>query len=232
MKITYKLLFVVISFILGVSLLSNGKVYAESGAGIQIDGYYDDWEDKPISLLTWNNNNGSAHHDVSLVKDDDYIYIFLGMHPSYHSGIPIHAINLSINQKNCQLFLAYATAENTTDWGQVVDVHKKGLYTGLHPFTYYPNYALGDAAITVYKGNERDKLEIRVSIKELENVLGLSQGTINNGSTISLNMPNVGAQTIQLVGTSSGPILGVLLSVFVVGLVFYVRYRKLKLVHS
>ena len=229
-KITSKLLFILTSFILGFSLISNGKVYAESTAGINIDGYYDDWEDKPMSILTWNNNNGTAHHDVSMVKDDEYIYIFLGMHPSYHSGIPIYSINLSINNKNCQLFLGYANEQNTTDWGHAVDVHKQGLYTGLHPFTYYPNNSLGDAAITVYNGNERDKFEIRINIKELETVLGLSEGTVNNGSTISLQMPNVGAQTIQLVGTSSGPIIGVILSIGAVGFVLWRRQKKIKLV--
>lgn len=221
-----KILYVIASIILGFFSISNKTVSAESGAGISIDGYYDDWEDKPMSLITWNNNNGTAHHDVSMVKDDEYIYIFLGMHPSYHSGIPIYSINLSINDKNCQLFLGYANDQNTTDWGHAVDVHKKGLYTGLHPFTYYPNNSLGDAAITVYNGNERDKLEIRVNIKDLETVLGLSEGTVNNGSRISLYMPNVGSQTIELVGTSSGPIIGIAISAGVVGFVLLRRHNK------
>jgi uncharacterized protein (TIGR04145 family) len=226
-KIINNLLFLTTSFVLGFSIISNSKVYAESSAGINIDGYYDDWEDKPMSMITWNNNNGVAYHDVSMVKDDDYIYIFLGMHASYHSGIPLSAINLSINNQLCQLFIGYANNQNTTDWGRTVDVHKKGLYTDLHPFTYYPNNALGDAAITVYNGNERDKLEIRINIRELEKVMGLAEGTVNNGSTISLNMPNVGAQTIQLVGTSSGPYVGIAISAGVVGLVLWVRRKKI-----
>lgn len=224
------ILAIVMIFVLVISNVPSVKVKAESSTGVIIDGYYDDWEDKPISILTWNSNNGNAYHDVSMIKDDDYIYIFLGMHPSYHSSIPIHAINLSINNQNCQLFLGYANSQNSTDWGRPVDVQKKGIYLGLHPFTSYPNYSLGDAAIAVYNGSDRDKLEIRVRIESLESVLGLTKGTVNHGSTIRLNMPNVGAQTIELVGTSSGPIVGILISVGMVAMILWWKHRKMGII--
>ena len=212
--------------ILSFHMVATIPAYAQSSGTVIIDGYYDDWEDKPMSLLTWNSNNGNAYHDVSMVKDDEYIYIYLGMHPSYHSAIPIHSIHLSINHSTCQLFLGYANEQNTTEWSRNVDVHKRGIYTGLHPFTYDPNTSLGDAAISVYNGNERDKLEIRINIRELEKVMGLSEGVVNHGSRIALNMPNVGGQTIELVGTSSGPIFSILVSVGVVGMVLWRKHRK------
>lgn len=196
--------------------------------GISIDGYYDDWEDKPMSMLTWNSNNGTAHHDVSLLKDEEYIYIYLRMHPSYQSPIPIYAINLSINGQTCQMFLGHMNSQNTTDWGRYVDLSHNGRYTDLHPFTYYPNNSLGNAAVTVSKGSINDRFEIRVSIKDLEKVMGLKAGTINSGSQIKLNMPNVGGGTVELMGTSTGTVIGILLCV---GVVVGVRlYRRKKVV--
>ena len=200
-------------------------------AGIIIDGYFDDWEDKPLSILTWNNNNGNAHHEASMIKDDEYIYIYLKMHPSYHSDIPIYSIFLSINNQTCQLFLGYANSQNTVDWGHVVDLHKVGTYLNLHPFTYYPNYSLGDAAITVTNGKPNDEMEIRISIHDLEQVMGLAEGTVNSGSRIKLWMPNVGAGVIELVGTSTGPVLGISLCTGVVGIVLWRRKKKVRLMH-
>ncbi len=216
-----------------MSLSLHGIVYADQTVqaqelnavsnSITIDGYYDDWEEMPMGMLTWNSNNGEAHHDVSFIKDNDYIYIYVGMHPHYQSPIPIYAINLSVNNRTCQLFLAYANAQNTTDWSHPVNLYNNGTYLNLHPFTYYPNNSLGDAAITVAKGNPNDKMEIRINIKDLEEVMGLKAGTVNSGSQLELRMPNVGGGSIQLLGTSTGAILGIALCI---GIVIAVRWRR------
>jgi hypothetical protein len=216
-----------------MSLSLHGIAYADqpfqaqklnaADNSISIDGYYDDWEEMPMGMLTWNNNNGEAHHDVSFIKDNDYIYIYVGMHPHYQSPIPIYAINLSVNNQTCQLFLGYANAQNTTDWGHSVNLNNNGTYLNLHPFTYWPNNSLGDAAITVAKGNPNDKMEIRININDLEKVMGLKEGTVNSGSQLSLNMPNVGRGSIQLLGTSTGTILGIALCL---GIVLVVRLRR------
>ncbi len=216
-----------------LSLSLNGIAYADQmlqvqelnspGNSIVIDGYYDDWEEMPMGMLTWNNNNGEAHHDVSFIKDDNYIYIYVGMHPHYQSPIPIDAIYLSVNNQTCQLFIRYANAQNTTDWGRPVNLNNNGTYLNLHPFTYYPNNSLGDAAITVAQGSPNDKMEIRINIRDLEKVMYLKDGTINSGSQLELRMPNVGGGSLQLLGTSTGTILGVALCI---GIVIAVKWRR------
>ena len=192
-------------------------------AGIAVDGYYDDWVDKPMSTLTYGSDNGTTIHDVSMIKDDNYIYIYLKMHPNYTSAIPIDAINLSINGKVCQLFIRYANNQNTVDWGHQVNLSQNGTYLGLHPFTSYPNNSLGDAAVTISKGNPNDRFEMRINIKDLEKVMSLKTGTINNGSQLKLSMPNVGGGTIELLGTSTGALLGIILCV---GTVMVVKLRR------
>jgi len=211
------------------------RTYASASVGLQtqnaqsnpsnitIDGYYDDWMDKPMSTLTYGADNGTTIHDVSMIKDDDYIYIYLKMHPNYTSTIPIDSINLSINGNVCQLYLRYANSQNTVDWGHQVNLSQNGTYLGLHPFTSYPNNSLGDAAITISTGNPNDRFEIRINIKDLEKVMSLKEGTINNGSVLKLSMPNVGGTTIELLGTSTGALLGIILCI---GTVIIVKLRR------
>lgn len=233
MKTKVKTILLMISLICMLSLTDTIPLYADNNKnttimGIAIDGYYDDWEDKPKSRITWNGNNGEANHDVALLKDEEYIYIYLRMHPSYQSPIPIDAIHLYVNNQVCQLFIRYANSQNTTDW-RTVDLSKNGTYLNLHPFTYYPNTSLGDAAITVDKGSPNDTMEIRIAISSLEKAMNLHEGTINSGSKIELKMPNVGGETIQLLGTSSGAIIGVGLSILVVIFVILRRDKKMRL---
>lgn len=222
----------VIIFVLFVA--TPGRAYADTNVGISstkstnisIDGYFDDWEDKPMSALTWGSYNGTEIHDVSLIKDDNYIYIYLAMDTKYNSGIPVDAIYLYINNQLCQMFIRYENSQHSTDWSRPLNLNKAGIFTGLHPFTYYPNNSLGDAAAAVYEsGTVRDKLEIRININDLEKVMGLKAGTINNGSQIKLQMPNVGGGTISLLGTSTGTLIGVILCI---GTVVFVNYRRNK----
>ena len=213
----------VVSTYASTSVGLQAKTSQSNTSNITIDGYYDDWLDKPMSTLTYGSDNGTTIHDVSMIKDDNYIYIYLKMHPNYTSAIPIDAINLSINGKVCQLFIRYANNQNTVDWGHQVNLSQNGTYLGLHPFTSYPNNSLGDAAVTISKGNPNDRFEMRINIKDLEKVMSLKTGTINNGSQLKLSMPNVGGGTIELLGTSTGALLGIILCV---GTVMVVKLRR------
>ncbi len=210
-----------------------GQLYvaqaANSTSAITIDGYYDDWEDMPMGTLTYASHNGKEIHDVSFIKDENYIYIFLQMHPFYQSQIPIDSIYLSVNNNRCIMFLRYANQNGTTDWGHPVNLNNNGTYLNLHPFTSYPNYSLGDAAITVSQGNPNYRMEIRVKISSLEDVMGLKKGTINSGSQLQLEMPNVGVGSIQLLGTSTGSFLGIALCIGAVIAVLLYRTRKARL---
>lgn len=237
-KISFKRIIFVATMLLFIvtGKFSTTKAYAKDtlSAGfslgrvntISIDGYYDDWEDKPISHITYGSYNGQTVHDVSLIKDDDYIYLYVKLHETYADHhMPLYAINFTINGRVCELYIAHANEQGTTDWENPVNLHY-GINNNLHPFTYYPNYSLGDAAITVSDGNPNDRMEIRISIEKLEKVMSLPQGTINNGSNISLYLPNLGKETIQLMGTSTGAFLGIALCVVVVIGVQITRRRK------
>lgn len=225
---------VLCSMIMILSMTVSFRVYAanhgnSSTAGIIIDGYYDDWRDKPITKITWRNYNSGQHHEASMIKDNDYIYVYLHMNPSYDSPIPIDDIELRINDGSpCILFIRYANSQNTTDWSHAVDLSTLGIRDGLHVFTSYPNNSLGDAAVTVSKSSAHDNWEMRIKISDLEKVMNLKAGTINNASKIELNMPNVGRESVILLGTSTAPVLGIILCIITVIAVVVYRMKKVR----
>lgn len=205
---------------------------AKSGSSnVTIDGYYDDWVDKPMTVFTYGSNNGKTSNRVSMIKDEEYIYIYMEVHPSYERSDPailINSINLSINDRTCPMFIRYATPQNTIDWSYIPFKNNQ-IYTGLHPFTYYPTNSLGDAALTATHGNPNEKAEVRINIKDLEKAMDLKAGTINSGSKISLQLPNLGSQKLDLLGTSTGAVVGILLCIGVVIGVMYYRRKKMRL---
>jgi hypothetical protein len=196
-------------------------------AFISIDGYYDDWESMPKTDIYYNKNHTNSG---SLVKDDNYIYLFVEMNPKNKSQIPLTGINLTVNNQNsCQLFISYPNSDGTTDWSKDVNRLSAGIYTGLAPFTYYPNNALGDVAVEISTGSTGDRLELRVDIGKLEQNMGLDEGTINSGADIKVNLYNVGNQELEVVGVSTGANLCILVSLAAVALINVYKFRRKKL---
>lgn len=196
------------------------------GSGIMIDGYFDDWESMPKTGVYYSE---SMTNQGSIMKDDDYIYLYIEMASSNTSQLPMDGINLTINEVECQLFVRYPNSSDTTDWGRSVSGLVDGIYTGLAPFTYNPNNKLGDAAIRISSGNPNDQLELRVNISALEEVMGLEAGTINSGLSITVSLPNVGDQKLEIVGTSTGTIIGIGISMMVVMIMKSRRSKRKKI---
>ena len=187
-------------------------IEAKAADKITIDGYYDDWEGIPKTMITYYSNNQLCNNQAALVRDGEYMYLYVEMHPLYSSSIPIDAYYLHVNGKQLPFFLRYPTADrNGIDWGKNVNPSKDGIYTGLSPFTYYPAYSWGDAAVTVSSGDPNDRLEVRMKISEVEKLMGLEQGTIASGAKVEVTMPNVGGGKVTMVGTSTGAFFSILL---------------------
>lgn len=197
------------------------------GGLISIDGYYDDWENMPKTNIYYNANKSNT---ASLVKDENYIYLYVGMSSSNNNQIPLTGISMTINNtKTCELFINYPNSDGTTDWSHNINKLSQGIYTGLSPFTYYPNSVLGDAVVNINNGTVGDQLELRIDISDLEQNLGLDAGTISSGVNISVNLPNVGGQTLEAVGVSTEANLGILISIVTVIIVSVYKFRRMKI---
>ena len=199
-------------FVLTAGMTLAMSFDAKAAGKIAIDGYYDDWEGVPKTMITYYSNNQLCNNEAALLRDDEYLYLYVEMHPLYGSPMPIDAYYIHINGKQLIFFMRYPTADgNGIDWGRNVNLSQNGIYTGLSPFTNYPAYSWGEAAVTVSSGTPNDRMEIRMKISEIEKLMGLAQGTINSGAKVEVTMPNVGGGSVTNVGTSTGAWFSIIL---------------------
>lgn len=191
-----------------------------------VDGYYDDWEGIPktqIGNFTYGSHNGQEVHEGALVMDDDYLYAYVSMDELYQSQIPVNEYYLSVNGKEIAFNILGKGSDGTVDWSKNVynldeGTHKDevGVFVRDNATT-----AVGDAVVTVIKdttAEENDKMELRISIEMLEQLYGLPAGALRNGAHVEFRNPNLGSQKVELVGTSSGAVIGTIICVSSVGL--------------
>ena len=69
------------------------------GGNIQIDGYYDDWEGRPKTEITYSSNNKQCNHYGQLALDGDTLYGHFKMNELYTSGMQLQIWYLTINGK-------------------------------------------------------------------------------------------------------------------------------------
>lgn len=189
-------------------------------SGIIIDGYFDDWENMPITEIGYGPSN---MNQASLVKDDHYIYLYYEMNAN-NNWMPLDGINLSVNGNTCQIFIRYAKEDGTIDWSRDVYHLSEGIYPELSSFTYSYNNRLGATAVSIGHNN---RLELRVDIATLETALGLTQGTINSGATISVTLPSLGSGKLEAQEVSTGTFAWILISIGTAfSLFWYQRKRK------
>lgn len=188
----------------------------DPGNGMTIDGYFDDWEMLPKTEFSYNKNQVNY---ASFIMDGSYIYVYYAMNPK-NKWIPLDGINIDVNGVTSQMFVRYANSDGTVDWSKDVSNLSGGIHNQLSTFTYGYNNTLGSAAVHIADSN---KLELRISIETLEEALGLEPGTISNGSTLSLKLPNLGNGEIVMEGVSTGSITGIIITL---GLALIFLYRK------
>lgn len=188
--------------------------------GIIIDGYYDDWESMPMTEVGY---DPSRPNRASLLKDDGYIYLFYEVDANGNKTVPLDGISITINNTSYQLYIRFPNEQGATDWSKDVYNLDEGIYTGLSPFTYWPNQTLGEAAVTIAGNN---CVELKIDMTRLEETLGLEPGTISGGANISVSLPNVGSQNLDAVGVSTGSYGGILICLGVVLLCIFIHFAR------
>ncbi len=193
------------------------NISQEQNAVIRVDGYFDDWDRFEKGVVTYYSNNTLCKNEALLLKDDTYLYMYVGMNELYDSQIPLDSYNLQIGGRQLQFFIRYPSATGNIDWGRPVNRLPNGVTQGLGVFTYYPTYQWGDAVVEVTNGGRyNDRMEVRMKISDVEKLMGLEEGTIASGTKVQVNMPNVGNGNIFVEGSATGILLGlvIMLAVF------------------
>lgn len=156
------------------------------GGNIQIDGYYDDWEGRPKTEITYSSNNKQCNHYGQLALDGDTLYGHFKMNELYTSGMQLQIWYLTINGKTFAMQIQPEKNGNI-DWSTQVP-RSEGIHTNLKAFIGYGNNNECDSkvAYTVYDAEHKDntpgdEVEFSLSLKRLAELTGIpadEMGTI------------------------------------------------------
>lgn len=184
------------------------------GGNIQIDGYYDDWEGRPKTEITYTSNNKQCNHYGQLALDGDTLYGHFKMNELYTSGMQLQIWYLTINGKTFAMQIQPEKNGNI-DWSTQAP-RSEGIHTNLKAFIGYGNNNECDSkvAYTVYDAEHKvntpgDEVEFSLSLKRLAELTGIPADEMG---TITIQNPNIGGQGVSIAGSSTGPVVGVLIA--------------------
>jgi len=190
-KFKFVMLTILILSMLQVKTMAYGETYVDKA--ITIDGYFDDWQDKPHMDVKWGWSSKAAHK-VSLFRDEKNVYLHVQMSEDFYKQFNGYNYNFILDGKETSFAAVY-------DKGDV-----NSLGDGIYKITvrsqngYYP---VGEGYITRKRG-QSDNAEIVIPISAFGN--GINPESVK---TIEFYTPNLGPQHVISTGTSSGPYIAV-----------------------
>lgn len=192
------------------------------GGGLLIDGYYEDWNNIPHTEITYEGNNKTNNHTGALFMGEEYIFGHYKMNRLYTSYIQVHSMQIQINGTQYMLQMLPIDAQGNIDWSASNQKLQNGIYTNFAVYlsgvpgssSHYNK--VGQGAMTIYDSSHSestpgDEVEFSISFQRLEELTGLKPAEIRE---IKLYNPNIGHEWLTCVGTSTAPLVGILLSVF------------------
>ncbi len=213
--------------------VEDGEEEEESGDGsLAVDGYYDDWEGVPQTLISYGSHNAGGtineYHGAAMIVTEEHVYVHVRMSDLYQMQIPVDDLKLTINGVEKSFIIRGRDSQNNVNW----NTNMYGLSEGIHSdmgifYRDGGSVALGEAVLTISQGNPNDSFEFRMNIAELEKLYGLPAGTIENGAKLEFYSPNIGPEKVTVVGTPTGAYIGIALG-FVIALAAMFKQSKRK----
>lgn len=202
------------------------------GGSLAVDGYYDDWEGVPETLISYGSHNAGGtineYHGGSMIVTEEYVYVHVRMSDLYQQQIPVDDLKLTINGVEKSFIIRGRGAQNVIDWNRNMYYLGEGTHGDMGIFYRDGGQiALGEAILTISDASPNDSFEFRMSIADLEALYGLPAGTIGNGAKLEFYSPNIGPEKVTVVGTPTGAYLGVAFGV-VIALAAMIRQRQRK----
>lgn len=235
MLLSLSLLFLTAAFVnMGAGIQTTYALDVDVGNGnIVIDGYFDDWEDKPhsyvINYVSSQPKNQKNYHYASLFCDGEYVYLHIKMLNGWKYSFNGNEYYFQINDR-------YRLNVN------ILDANGRSFPNGNAPLgiqTVYVKYkndgsmydnrevAGSQACLKISGLQEQDEFEMKLPMTafQLKNP-GLDLDAV---SKIEMWCPNLIVRQLALisVGTSTGPIVGILLCLGVVALILFRHRDKL-----
>lgn len=198
-------------------------------SGLVIDGYYGEWSQYPSADITYNGNNGYSVHKGQLAVENGRLYVHFSMNDLYTSQMQFHLWNIAVDGKSCVLNVLPVNSDGSINWGGQTSGFGAGIYRNFGVFAGYYNDVDGDVAFTVYdpahiETGKGDEIEFSISLDKLADYLGIK---LDQGATITVSNPNIGAEGVTITGTPTGPWAGAAIALLMAigGVIIYRRKR-------
>lgn len=198
-------------------------------SGLVIDGYYGEWSQYPSADITYNSNNGYSVHKGQLAVENGRLYVHFSMNDLYTSQMQFHLWNITVDGKSCVLNVLPVNSDGSINWGGQTNGFGAGVYRNFGVFAGYYNDVDGDVAFTVYDAahtetGKGDEIEFSISLDKLADYLGIK---LDQGATITVSNPNIGAEGVTITGTPTGPWAGAAIALLMAigGVIVYRRKR-------
>ena len=198
-------------------------------SGLVIDGYYGEWSQYPSADITYNSNNGYSVHKGQLAVENGRLYVHFSMNDLYTSQMQFQLWNITVDGKSCVLNILPVNSNGSINWGGQTSGFGAGIYRNFGVFAGYYNDVDGDVAFTVYDSahtetGKGDEIEFSISLDKLADYLGIK---LDQGATITVSNPNIGAEGVTITGTPTGPWTGAAIALLMAvgGVIIYRRKR-------
>jgi len=198
-------------------------------SGLVVDGYYGEWSQYPSADITYNGNNGYSVHKGQLAVENGRLYVHFSMNDLYTSQMQFHLWNITVDGKSCVLNVLPVNSDGSINWGGQTSGFGAGIYRNFGVFAGYYNDVDGDVAFTVYdpahtETGKGDEIEFSISLDKLADYLGIK---LDQGATITVSNPNIGAEGVTITGTPTGPWAGAAIALLMAvgGVIVYRRKR-------
>ena len=222
-----------------------------SETGIAIDGYYDDWSDKPYSweyshdnrwkienywdgkaniTKEYRDENGNPYnleirHKMALFTDGEYVYLHILISSNPGAGLHAEDFRFYIDGEMASFRITYTGGDKITKNDKKED---SGIYNVevRHRETGLSNTVVvgAEAAFTKKDDDLNNEIEVKIPLE----AMALQNPNISPDSarTIEFYTPNLMYRRIACSGVSTGPMIGIVLSAAAVGGAFYWNKRK------
>lgn len=199
-------------------------------SGLVVDGYYGEWSQYPSADITYNGNNSYSVHKGQLAVENGRLYVHFSMNDLYTSQMQFHLWNITVDGKSCVLNVLPVNSDGSINWGGQTNGFGAGVYRNFGVFAGYYNDVDGDVAFTVYDAahtetGKGDEIEFSISLNKLADYLGIK---LDQGATITVSNPNIGADSVTITGTPTGPWAGAAIAlIMAIGGVIVYRRKKI-----
>lgn len=210
MKVLKKILKIFFCVFITAIILLPVSVSA-AATPISLDGYFDDWNDKPIIYLRYGSIVPEQAHQVKEITDDNYLYMYIKMATKGGQRLQNYVVECHFNgSSNVDKHLQIVP--DTPKVGRITVYDMDGGYKAVSQDGYVVRGSNSD-------GKTSDEAEFKIPLTEFkkEGAVGIEN--------VSLKIPDLGEKYITFEIGSTGPYLGIALCSVIAIAATFVKIR-------